>query len=194
MAADGHKHRRGVPEMTDGLFAGKQPGAARRRIVSPRPPGGPTTGTDNGKRKGTAMQTRWVQTLRHALVVGLFSLALVAGLGAVGHASATEMDKGAFKTGCESGGGSYVENASDGSFQCNLKSGGTIKCADTKSQCTYTANLTSHRGSIVNLPVGSLVLQALDKGSVSHSMIRKAGAVHLASVGQHRHARHHGGA
>ena len=56
---------------------------------------------------------------------------------------ATEMDKGKFKEGCESGGNSYVENASDGSFGCNLKSGGSIKCADTKSQCTYTANITN---------------------------------------------------
>ena len=58
-------------------------------------------------------------------------------------AGAAEMDKGKFKGGCESGGNSYVENASDGSFACNLKSGGTIKCADTKSQCTYTAKLSN---------------------------------------------------
>jgi hypothetical protein len=38
-----------------------------------------------------------------------------------------------FKKGCESGGNSYVEN-NDGSYQCNLKDGHTIKCADQKSQ------------------------------------------------------------
>ena len=51
------------------------------------------------------------------------------------------MDKGAFKKGCESGGGSYIEN-NDGSFQCNTKGGGTVKCPDTKSQCTYTEKIT----------------------------------------------------
>jgi hypothetical protein len=50
-------------------------------------------------------------------------------------AGATEIDKSQFKKGCESGGGSYVEN-NDGSFQCNAKSGSVVKCADTKSQCT----------------------------------------------------------
>jgi hypothetical protein len=64
-------------------------------------------------------------------------------------AGATEMDKGAFKTGCESGGGSFVENA-DGSFQCNLKSGGTIKCPDTKSQCTYTALVATTSGIVLS--------------------------------------------
>lgn len=51
---------------------------------------------------------------------------------------APPMDKGAFKSGCEAGGGSFVDNV-DGSFQCNLKGGGTIKCANTTSPCTYTA-------------------------------------------------------
>ena len=46
------------------------------------------------------------------------------------------LDKAAFKTGCEQGGGSYVENP-DGSFQCNLRGGGTIKCPNTTSQCTF---------------------------------------------------------
>jgi hypothetical protein len=48
-----------------------------------------------------------------------------------------EMDKGKFKEGCQSGNGSYVES-SDGSFQCNLRSGGVVKCPDTTSRCTYT--------------------------------------------------------
>ena len=54
---------------------------------------------------------------------------------------AADMDKSQFKKGCESGGGSYIEN-NDDSFQCNLKSGGTIKCADTKNPCTYTAQIS----------------------------------------------------
>ena len=71
-------------------------------------------------------------------------------IGTLAHsAGATEMDKGAFKSGCESGGGSFVENA-DGSFQCNLKSGGTIKCPDTKSQCTYSALVVSTGGNVLS--------------------------------------------
>jgi hypothetical protein len=54
-------------------------------------------------------------------------------------AGAQEMDQAQFKIGCESGGGSYIEN-SDGSFQCNLRSGGTIKCQDAKSRCIQTDN------------------------------------------------------
>ena len=49
--------------------------------------------------------------------------------------TAPSLDKAAFKAGCEQGGGSYVEN-SDGSFQCNLRNGGTIKCPNTTSPCT----------------------------------------------------------
>jgi hypothetical protein len=57
------------------------------------------------------------------------------------NASAAEMDQSQFKKGCESGGHSYVEN-NGGSFQCNLKSGGTIKCQDTKTPCNYTARIS----------------------------------------------------
>lgn len=60
------------------------------------------------------------------------------------------MDKGAFKTGCQSGGGSFVENP-DGSFQCNLKDGGTIKCPDTNSQCSYTAKVSRGVSLLVSL-------------------------------------------
>ena len=78
------------------------------------------------------------------LVAAVAFAFMLIGIGAH-HAGATEMDKGAFKSGCESGGGSFVENA-NGPFQCNLKSGGTIKCPDTKSQCTYTAKLATDGG------------------------------------------------
>src|SRR6476469_2767852 len=80
-------------------------------------------------------------------LAGALALALLL-MGAIAHsAGATEMDKGAFKTGCESGGGSFVDNPG-GSFQCNLKDGGTIKCPDTKSQCTYTAKLILVSGTV----------------------------------------------
>src|SRR4051812_21251236 len=69
----------------------------------------------------------------------LFALLLA---GSIAHQAAAvdngpAMDKGAFKTGCEEGGGSYIEN-NDGSFQCNLKSGGGIKCTSTTGPCTYS--------------------------------------------------------
>jgi hypothetical protein len=49
-----------------------------------------------------------------------------------------------FKKGCEGGGHSFVESASDNSFSCNLKSGGTIKCTDPegKQACSYTARIS----------------------------------------------------
>ena len=71
------------------------------------------------------------------------------------------MDKGAFKTGCEAGGGSFVDNA-DGSFQCNLRSGGTIKCANTTSPCTYSALVISggnSKGAIRVNSVGALQIE-----------------------------------
>ena len=75
------------------------------------------TGSD--RRIGT-------RSVRLTVVLGLLLIGAIPQ-----QASAEEMDKGAFKKGCESGGGSYLESA-DGSFQCNTKSGGTVKCQDTK--------------------------------------------------------------
>jgi hypothetical protein len=90
-------------------------------------------------------------------LAGALALALLL-MGAIAHgASATDMDKGAFKTGCESGGHSYVDNA-DGSFQCNLKDGGTIKCQNTSSPCTYAAKLILVSGTVV-VTNGNLQIQ-----------------------------------
>ena len=72
----------------------------------------------------------------------------------VAPAGAADMDKSQFKKGCESGGGSYVENVGD-SFQCNLKSGATIKCNDTKTPCTYTAQI-SHTLTFQAVKAGKL--------------------------------------
>src|SRR5579884_1495711 len=88
--------------------------------------------TRKGLRRGAI--AAWVIALACGFALfggGLFAPARVA----------ADMDKGAFQQGCESGGGSYIEN-NDGSFQCNLKSGGVIKCPDTKSQCTYSEKLS----------------------------------------------------
>ena len=60
-----------------------------------------------------------------------------------------KVDKGAFKSGCESGQGSYVENL-DGSFQCNLRSGGVIKCSNNGSPCTYTSHHDGDTGIMVS--------------------------------------------
>jgi hypothetical protein len=66
-----------------------------------------------------------------------FALALISAL--TGGVGAEQMSPGqiqdAFADGCKKGGHSYVENR-DGSYQCNLRDGSTIKCtADAK--CTY---------------------------------------------------------
>lgn len=88
---------------------------------------------------GTARRMRNL-AIRLAAVVAL-ALLLAGAVAPAVHAAdnnpAPAMDKSKFKEGCESGGGSYIEN-NDGSFQCNLKDGGTIKCPSTTSQCTYT--------------------------------------------------------
>ena len=79
-----------------------------------------------------------VRSTRAMLVALAFAFA------SVPTASAEGIDKSKFKEGCQAGNGSYVESP-DGSFQCNTKGGGTVKCADTKSQCTYTEKLTGGR-------------------------------------------------
>jgi hypothetical protein len=79
------------------------------------------------------------------------------------NAGAAEMDQGQFKAGCESGGHSYVENRG-GSFQCNLRSGGTIKCQDTHSPCTYTASI-SHSVIFGGMAAGTLEIKPAQKRS-----------------------------
>lgn len=78
------------------------------------------------------------------------------------------LDKGAFKKGCTAGGGSFVESASDNSFSCNLKSGGTIKCPESGDHpCNYSAHLTDR-----------LVLQGLNLGKlkISPPSVRRQGS------------------
>lgn len=89
------------------------------------------------------------------LIIGLLTAILATQVWA-------DTDQGQFKQGCESGAGSYVENR-DGSFQCNLRSGGVIKCADTKTQCTYTAHVSQ-----------KLVMQGLRAGKLSLVMPAKS--------------------
>jgi hypothetical protein len=64
-------------------------------------------------------------------------------------ASAEVMDRDAFKKGCTDAGNSYVENASDDSYGCNIKTGGSIKCKDVNNNttCTYTEKLVGPDGS-----------------------------------------------
>ena len=89
---------------------------------------------------------------------------------------APELDKAAFKKGCEEGHGSYVENA-DGSFQCNMRLGGTVKCQDTKSQCTYTAQISTSTSVVVKLTrPGTMVLLSLPSGKPARSGIRPSGS------------------
>ena len=84
---------------------------------------------------GSAWRNR-TTAIRLAALLGLLLMGTIAQ-----PAGATEMDKGAFKKGCNEGGHSFVDNA-DGSFQCNLDGGAKIKCQDTKSPCTYTSKIS----------------------------------------------------
>ena len=52
-----------------------------------------------------------------------------------------------FKKGCEAAGGDFVENASDDSFSCNIKTGGTIRCVGTS--CTYSPKFKGDTGVVV---------------------------------------------
>jgi hypothetical protein len=45
-----------------------------------------------------------------------------------------------FAKGCREGGGSFVENA-DGTFQCNTRSGLTIKCQEDGNRCWVAAEI-----------------------------------------------------
>lgn len=130
------------------------------------------------------MKTGFSLKLQQMLAAALLTLSLVTALGAISPAGATEMDKGAFKTGCQStAGNSYVEN-NDGSFQCNLKDGGVIKCPDTKSQCSYTPA----RAIVIQpirVPTGA-VLQAFASGDTSSLDAPAPAAGH----GHHKHHKH----
>lgn len=125
-----------------------------------------------------------VGMLMPRLVLALTLALLLAG--ALAHhagAAPVAMDKGAFKTGCESGGGSYIENP-DGSFQCNLKSGGTIKCPDTTSQCTYTNRLVATGGirpgkigNIGSVQVVETAVPTKPTGSLTSGKLATAGFI-----------------
>jgi hypothetical protein len=52
-----------------------------------------------------------------------------------------------FKKGCEAAGGDFVENASDDSFSCNIRTGGTIRCVGTS--CTYSPKFKTDTGVVV---------------------------------------------
>lgn len=95
------------------------------------------------------------------VAASVFALSLVVGIGAAHHVSAEESFKDKFKAGCQASGNDYVENASDSSFQCNIKTGGSIKCTDASGNtpCTYQARVVGGGyflggGHIAALPVG----------------------------------------
>ena len=69
-----------------------------------------------------------------------------------------------FKKGCEAAGGDFVENASDDSFSCNIRTGGTIRCVGTS--CSYSAKFKGGTGLVVTQTrpgIGELV--TLSSGS-----------------------------
>ena len=51
-----------------------------------------------------------------------------------------------FKKGCEAAGGDFVENASDDSFSCNIRTGGTIRCVGTS--CSYSPKFKGDTGVV----------------------------------------------
>jgi hypothetical protein len=75
--------------------------------------------------------------------LGLFSVIFL--IGSLSADEATDKFKGAFKKGCEGGGNSFVENASDNSFSCNLKDGRTIRCTDAHTPCSLTRRVPIRR-------------------------------------------------
>ena len=63
-----------------------------------------------------------------------------------------------FKKGCEAAGGSFVENASDDSFSCNIRTGGTIRCVG--NSCSYSPKFERVTGILVGLTrpgIGELI-------------------------------------
>jgi hypothetical protein len=81
---------------------------------------------------------------------------LAAGCGAVcfgltcAPAFAKDSVKTQIKHGCEAVGNSFVENASDNTFVCNIRTGGQIKCTDTKEpRCTYSQRISREMVSSV---------------------------------------------
>lgn len=86
---------------------------------------------------GTTLGRRSLVTMGMALLVS------VATRGSV----SAEIDKKAFKEGCQSGGGSYIDNP-DGTFQCNTSGGNTIKCFkdDTCISIPKNANIETGTG------------------------------------------------
>ena len=117
------------------------------------------------------------RVLRRRLVRGGVAAVAMAAMGVgLAAAPASAMDKGAFKDGCQASGGSFIENP-DGSFQCNLKSGGTIKCTET-SPCTYTANFANDTGIVVHTTKAGIgELLTLSPGSITGIV------VHLTTTG-----------
>ena len=65
-------------------------------------------------------------------------LVLLSAGAVVQRTSADEDFKSKFKAGCESSGGSWVENP-DGSYQCNARSGEVTKCfPEDPPRCIHT--------------------------------------------------------
>jgi len=80
---------------------------------------------------------------RPLVTAGLALLVSVATRRSV-HAGA--INKEAFKEGCQSGGGSYIDNP-DGTFQCNTSGGNTIKCFKDDTCISIPKNATIVTGS-----------------------------------------------
>lgn len=109
--------------------------------------------------------TRIGQTIVRLTVAIAFAAALISSLG--GGANAQPMSPGqikdAFAKGCKEGGNSFVDNP-DGSYQCNLKDGSTIKCS-ASGQCHYIPKAMTHGTGAVSGTIVNTDLAVADEGT-----------------------------
>lgn len=63
-----------------------------------------------------------------------------------------------FRRGCESSGGSFIENA-DGTYQCNTTSGITIRCRADGQRCWIAAQVSE--GLEVNVDVAPVGIRTV---------------------------------
>jgi hypothetical protein len=90
---------------------------------------------------------------RRAMIAGV--AAAVAGLGPLARLARAATTKEKILQGCKDSGNSAIDKP-DGSYQCNLRDGGEIRC-DTKDQCIYVPprKIASQPGGVVD--VGGLL-------------------------------------
>jgi hypothetical protein len=115
---------------------------------------------------------------RRAAVAGV--AAALAGAGPLGRLARAETVKEGVLKGCREGGHSPVDNR-DGSYQCNLRDGGEIRCT-TKDQCTYVppAKAAPAPGGVVD--VGG-VIDVGEGGGLADPLVPVGSVLELPALG-----------